>query len=98
MKFRGVNGVFFCYKCSLLDHLSIKELRLYLPMLPIKNYYTIIRSTLLQYVPRGHLTAAVALSVGLVAVLSSNSPDSSAVASIPSKNIPGLEILGTETQ
>lgn len=64
----------------------------------IKNYYKIVRSTLLQYVPRGHLAAAVALSAGLVIILGSNSSENSAVASIPSKNIPGLEIQGIETQ
>lgn len=64
----------------------------------IKNYYKIVRSTLLQYVPRGHLAAAVALSAGLVIVLGSNSSENSAVVSIPSKNIPGLEIQGIETQ
>lgn len=63
----------------------------------IKNYYKIVRSTLLQYLPRGHLAAAVILSAGLVVILGSNSPDDSAIVSIPSKNIPGLEIQGTET-
>lgn len=42
--------------------------------------------------------AAAVLSVGLVAVLSSNFSDNSAIVSTPSKNIPGLEIQGTETQ
>lgn len=63
----------------------------------IKNYYKIVRSTLLQYLPRGHLAAAVMLSAGLVVILGSNFPDDSAIVSIPSKNIPGLEIQGTET-
>ncbi|MDO8345553.1 MAG: peptidoglycan DD-metalloendopeptidase family protein [Cellvibrio sp.] len=63
----------------------------------IKNYYKIVRSTLLQYLPRGHLAAAALLSAGLVVILGSNSPDNSIVVSIPSKNIPGLEIRGTET-
>ncbi|MDR7087999.1 OapA family protein [Cellvibrio fibrivorans] len=63
----------------------------------IKNYYKIIRSTLLQYVPRGHLAAAVVLSAGLVIILGSNSQENSAIVSIPSKNIPGLEIQGVET-
>lgn len=67
-------------------------------MPPIKNYYKIVRSTLLQYVPRGHLAAAVALSVGVVVILGSNFSDNSAIASTPSQNIPGLEIQGTETQ
>lgn len=64
----------------------------------IKNYYKIVRSTLLQYVPRGHLVAAVVLSAGLVIILGSRTPNDSAIVSIPSKNIPGLEIQGTETQ
>lgn len=64
----------------------------------IKNYYKIVRSTLLQYLPRGHLAAAAILSAGLVVILGSNSPDDSAIVSVPSKNIPGLEIQGTETQ
>lgn len=64
----------------------------------IKNYYKIARSTLLQYLPRGHLAAAAILSAGLVVILGSNSPDDSAIVSVPSKNIPGLEIQGTETQ
>jgi len=64
----------------------------------IKNYYNIVRSTLLQFLPREHLAAAAALSVGLVVILGSSSPDDSAVGSTPSKNIPGLEIQGTETQ
>lgn len=63
----------------------------------IKNYYTIARSTLLQHLPRGHLTAAAALSTALVIILVSSSPDDSANASVQSKNIPGLEIQGTET-
>lgn len=63
----------------------------------IKNYYKIVRSTLLQYLPRGHLAAAVMLSAGLVVILGSNFPDDSAIVSIPSKNIPGLEMQGTET-
>lgn len=63
----------------------------------IKNYYKIVRSTLLQYLPRGHLAAAAVLSAGLVVILGSNSPDDSAIVSIPSKNIPGLEMQGTET-
>ncbi len=63
----------------------------------IKNYYKIARSTLLQYLPRGHLAAAAALSVGLVVILGSSSPDDSAIVSIPNKNIPGLDIQGTET-
>mgnify|MGYP006182463613 CR=1 FL=1 len=63
----------------------------------IKNYYTIARSTLLQHLPRGHLTAAAALSTALVIILGSNSPDDSANVSVQSKNIPGLEIQGTET-
>lgn len=66
-------------------------------MAQIKNYYKIARSTLLQYLPRGHLAAATALCIGLVVILSSNSPDNSAIVSVPSKNIPGLEIRGTET-
>jgi murein DD-endopeptidase MepM/ murein hydrolase activator NlpD len=64
----------------------------------IKNYYKIVRSTLLQYVPRGHLVAAVVLSAGLVIILGGRAPNDSAIVSIPSKNIPGLEIQGTETQ
>lgn len=64
----------------------------------LKNYYKIVRSTLLQYVPRGHLAAAVILSAGMVIILGSNSPENPAITSIPSKNIPGLEIQGTETQ
>ncbi len=64
----------------------------------LKNYYKIVRSTLLQYVPRGHLAAAVVLSAGLVIILGSNPSENSAVVSIPSKNIPGLEIQGIETQ
>jgi len=64
----------------------------------IKNYYKIVRSTLLRYVPRGHLAAAMVLSAGLVIILGSNSSGNSAVVSIPSKNIPGLEIQGIETQ
>ncbi len=67
-------------------------------MPPIKNYYKIVRSTLLQYVPRGHLAAAALLSLGVVVVLGSNSQDNSAIASVPSQNIPGLKIQGTETQ
>jgi murein DD-endopeptidase MepM/ murein hydrolase activator NlpD len=60
----------------------------------------IARSTLLQYVPRGHLAVAAVLSLGVVVILSNNSPDNSAITivSIPSQNIPGLEIQGTETQ
>ena len=67
-------------------------------MPPIKSYYTIVRSALLQHLPRGHLLAAGVLSAGLVALLGSNSPSDSAITSIPSQNIPGLEIQGTETQ
>lgn len=68
-------------------------------MLQIKNYLKIVRSTLLQYMPRGHLAAAVALSAGLVIILSSQpSSEDSAIVSIPSKNIPGLAIQGLETQ
>lgn len=63
----------------------------------IKNYYQIVRSTLLQYLPRGHLAAVVALSTGLVIISGSNSSDDSSIVSIPSQNIPGLEIQGTET-
>lgn len=37
-------------------------------MNPIKNYYKIIRSTVLEQIPRGHLIAASSLTVGLVAV------------------------------
>lgn len=67
-------------------------------MPPIKTYYTIIRSNLFQYVPRGHLAVAAALSAGLVIILGSSTPDKSAIVSIPSQNIPGLEIKGIETQ
>lgn len=63
----------------------------------LKNYYTIVRSALLQYVPRGHLTTAIALSAGLVVILGSNAPENSVIVSTPSKNIPGLEIQGTES-
>lgn len=63
----------------------------------IKNYFQFARSTLFQYLPRGHLAAAAALSTGLVIILSSNSPNDSATTSVPSKNIPGLEIQGIET-
>ena len=64
----------------------------------LKNYYKIARSTLLQYVPRGHLAAAAALSVGLVVVLGSEYRTDAAIASVPSQNIPGLEIHGVDTQ
>ena len=64
----------------------------------IKNYYTIARSTLLQYLPREHLVAAVVLSAGVAVILGSNSSDNSAIASTPSQNIPGLVVQGTESQ
>lgn len=64
----------------------------------IKTYYTIIRSNLLQYLPRGHLAVAAALSAGLVVILGTAPTKDSATVSIPSKNIPGLEIKGIETQ
>lgn len=67
-------------------------------MPPIKNYYKIVRSTLLQYVPRGHLAVAAVLSLGVVTILGSNSTHKTAIVSVPSQNIPGLEIQGTETQ
>jgi len=67
-------------------------------MPPIKNYYKIVRSTLLQYVPRGHLAVAAVLSLGVVTILGSNSTNKTAIVSVPSQNIPGLEIQGTETQ
>jgi len=67
-------------------------------MPPIKHYYTIVRSTLLQYVPRAHLAAAAVLSLGVVAILGNNTPDNSTIAIVPSQHIPGLEIQGTETQ
>jgi murein DD-endopeptidase MepM/ murein hydrolase activator NlpD len=70
----------------------------FLPMPLIKNYYAIARSTLLQYVPREHLVMAAALSVGVIVILGSNSPEKSAIESTTSQHIPGLEIQGTETQ
>ncbi|EIK43300.1 hypothetical protein O59_003698 [Cellvibrio sp. BR] len=41
MNFWGVNGIFFCYKCSFLDHI------------PIKNYdfYDATNETLLHHCP-----------------------------------------------
>ena len=67
-------------------------------MLTIKNYYHIARSTLFQYVPREHFAVAVALSFVLVIVLASEQHSNTETASIPSKNIPGLEIQGIDTQ
>ncbi|HSC67982.1 MAG TPA: peptidoglycan DD-metalloendopeptidase family protein [Cellvibrio sp.] len=67
-------------------------------MHPVKNYYKTFRSTLFQYVPRAHLAAAAALSVGLVIVLGSEQQTDSAITSVPSQNIPGLHIQGIDTQ
>ena len=67
-------------------------------MPPIKTYYTIIRSNLFQYVPRGHLTVAAVLSAGLVVILGSSPSENYATVSIPSQNIPGLQITGIDTQ
>lgn len=64
----------------------------------LKNYYQIARSTMLQYVPRGHLAAAAALSIGLVVVLGSEHKTDSEITSVASQNIPGLEIQGVDTQ
>jgi murein DD-endopeptidase MepM/ murein hydrolase activator NlpD len=63
----------------------------------LKHYYKIARSTLFQYLPRGHLAAAIALSAVLVVILSSNFASDSAIPSTASQNIPGLEIQGIET-
>lgn len=82
---------------SLIGSLIYKELRI-LAMHQIKNYYLIARSTLLQYVPRGHLAAAAALSVGLVLILNSAQHPDSTIIKVPSQNIPGLEIQGIDTQ
>lgn len=67
-------------------------------MPPIKHYYTIARSTLLEHVPRGHLVAATLLSAGLVILLGTDSNTTQSSAIVQSTNIPGLEIQGTETQ
>lgn len=67
-------------------------------MPPMKHYYTIARSTLLEHVPRGHLAAAALLSAGLVILLGTDSNTTQSSTIIQSSNIPGLEIQGTETQ
>ncbi len=64
----------------------------------IKHYYQIIRSTLLEHVPRGHLTAAALVSTGLIAVLVMTDDAKKPSVITQSTNIPGLEIQGTETQ
>ncbi len=64
----------------------------------IKHYYQIIRSTLLEHVPRGHLTAAALVSTGLIAALVMTDDAKKTSVITQSTNIPGLEIQGTETQ
>lgn len=64
----------------------------------IKHYYQIIRSTLLEHVPRGHLTAAALVSTGLIAALVMTDDAKKPSVITQSTNIPGLEIQGTETQ
>lgn len=67
-------------------------------MPPIKHYYSIVRSTLLEHVPRGHLAAAALISAGLLILIGSSNDSSPQAVSVQSVNIPGLEIQGTETQ
>lgn len=64
----------------------------------IKHYYRIIRSTLLEHVPRGHLAAAALVSTGLIAALSITDDAKRPSVITQSTNIPGLEIQGIETQ
>lgn len=61
-----------------------------------KHYYSSVRSTLLDHIPRGHLAVAALISAGvlLAAGLDSTQDDSITVQSV---NIPGLEIQGIET-
>lgn len=66
----------------------------------IKNYYNTARSALLQYIPLEHLVVVMVLLLGLAIVLGSNNElqTRTETVSIPSENIPGLKIQGTETQ
>lgn len=67
-------------------------------MPPIKHYYSIVRSTLLEHVPREHLAAAALISASLLVLIGSTEAPSHQTISVQSINIPGLEIQGTETQ
>lgn len=64
----------------------------------IKHYYRIIKSTLLEHVPRGHLTAAALISASVAILITSTEAPNNQKVSVQSVNIPGLEIQGTETQ
>lgn len=63
----------------------------------LKHYYKTLRSTLSQYLPRGHLAVASGLAAAMIVVLSIKAPSDSAIPSTTSQNIPGLEIQGIET-
>lgn len=67
-------------------------------MPPIKHYYNIVRSSLLEHVPRGHLAAAALISVSVLALIASTEESNDQKISVQSVNIPGLEFQGSETQ
>jgi murein DD-endopeptidase MepM/ murein hydrolase activator NlpD len=82
----------------LLGSLLYKRNTTLLLMPPIKRYYSIIRSTLLEHIPRGHLAAATLISAGVLVLIGSLEESDPTKQNVQSINIPGLEIQGIETQ
>lgn len=67
-------------------------------MPPIKHYYSIAQTALLEHIPRGHLVAATLIFAGLLILIGNTKESPAEPLRVQSINIPGLEIQGTETQ